>query len=349
MSLNPIMVSELNLPMVLVSANHDHTDTKPLLTLIAKHRAELIAQITQYGAILFRGFSCEDESYFSQAIALCDLGNRCDTSDYDLPRTVLQNDIYTSSDLPPHIPLPLHHEKPRSKNPPDTIYFCCVTPAQKGGGTIVANAESIWQDMPQTIQTKIKEYGVVYKQFFHGKTIKYKLLQKIWGIGSARSWFEYFTTDEKNEIEKKLIQDKLGWEWINKGKELIVSTYLPGALDHPLTHKTNWFNSAAYLNYYANFLYGKLTDLPIHRYLTARYMILKDIFPMVCHYGNGQAFSADEVKEINRIIQKHTRVIRWQKGDFMIVDNLTFMHGKQPHEGNRLLYSCMTKREADKN
>ncbi|EHL29664.1 TauD/TfdA family dioxygenase [Legionella drancourtii] len=343
MSLNFIIASELNLPIVLAATNPGPQDAKPLLALIAEHRAELLVQLIQYGAILFRGFACVDEDYFSQVIDLCGLGRRCDTRDYDLPRTVLQNDIYTSSDLPSYVPLPLHHEKPRSKNPPHNIYFCCVTPALKGGGTIFANAESIWQDMPQAIQQKIMEHGVIYKQFFHGKTMKYAALKKILGQGSIRRWEEYFAMDEKQTIEKKLMQNQQDWEWVNNGRDLIVSTHLPGVLPHPLTHNLTWFNSAAYLNYYANFLYGELKQLSFAKYLAARYLILKDIFPIVCHYGNDTAFSADEVEQINQIIQNHTRVVHWHKGDFMIVDNFTLMHGKQPHEGNRLLYSCMTR------
>lgn len=340
MSLNASIASELNLPIVHAVAAA--AESKPLLALIAEHRAEILEQLTQYGAILFRGFACADEDYFSQVIELCNLGRRCDTSDYDLPRTVLQNDIYTSSDLPPQVPLPLHHEKPRSKNPPHHIYFCCVTPAAHGGGTIFANAESIWQEIPQAMQQKILEHGVVYQQFFHGKTMKYAALQNLLGAGCARRWADYFATDEPSVIEQKLRQNQQDWQWVNNGRDLITLTHLPGVLPHPLTHNLTWFNSAAYLNYYANFLYGALKQLPWAKYLAARYLILKDILPMVCHYGNGDAFSLDEVEQINLIVQKYTRIVNWQQGDFMIVDNYTLMHGKQPHEGNRLLYSCMT-------
>lgn len=341
MAIDTVIDLELNLPRITASANRQ--EEKPLLALIAAHRQDILEQLDQYGAVLFRGFACCDEDYFSKAIALCDLGRRCDTSDYDLPRTVLRHDIYTSSDLPPSIPLPLHHEKPRSKNPPHTLYFCCVTPAQKGGGTIIANAESIWLDMSQIIQNKIKKYGVVYKQFFHGVTRKQGVLKQILGEQCARSWSEYFATNKKEQIEQKLIQDGCDWKWVNKQRDLIAFTYLPGVLPHPRTHQLCWFNSAAYLNYYANFVYGELKQLAWPQYLAARYMILKDLFPIICHCGNGSAFSEAEVLEIQQVIENHTRVVQWQQGDFMILDNFTWMHGKQPHEGNRLLYSCMTE------
>lgn len=344
MNLNTVIASELNLPIVTATENL-FVNEKPLLALIVAHRAEIIELLNQYGGMIFRGFACEDEEYFSKAIELCDLGSRCDTSDYELPRTVLSNDIYTSSDLPPQVPLPLHHEKPRSKRPPHNIYFCCVTPAQRGGGTIFANAEAIWLDMPPMIKNKIMEYGVVYKQFFHGKTRTLNRLRSILGKGCARSWSEHFATAEKKAIEEKLTKEQMEWEWVHKGQDLSVSIHLPGVLTHPSTQKLSWFNSAAYLNYYANFLYGELKQLNWYKYFAARYMILNDLFPMICHYGNGTPFSAKEVVEINRVIERHTRVLTWQQGDFMIVDNYTLMHGKQPHEGKRLLYSCMTERK----
>ncbi|HAT7936475.1 TPA: hypothetical protein JBF32_06510 [Legionella pneumophila] len=332
----------MNIPMVIANQDNLKASPTPLLHFISEYHDEIIQKLNQYGAIVLRGFSCQEENCFSKAIELCALGTRCSTSDYDLPRTVLANEIYTSSDLPAHIPLPLHHEKPRSPKPPNHIYFCCIIPPQEGGGTIFANAEEIWIDIPQDIQNKILEYGVQYKQFFHGHSVKYRVLRKILGNHCARSWVDYFGTEDKTQIEQNLTQKQVVWDWINHGIDLIILNYLPGALKHPLTDKIAWFNSSAYLNYYSNLNYGELKNLRSFKYWASRYLILKDMLPMICHYGNGQEFSAKEISEINQVIQRHTRVFHWQKGDFMIVDNFTFMHGKQAHVGERLLYSCMT-------
>jgi alpha-ketoglutarate-dependent taurine dioxygenase len=343
MGLNYLIAADLNIPVVTAQKEQLDLDTKPLLPLLSTQRNEIMQLLNKHGAILFRGFSCEDEQYFSQVIELSALGSRCDTSDYDLPRTVLNNDIYTSSDLPAYIPLPLHHEKPRSINPPHHIYFCCVIPPQSGGETVFANAAAIWQDMPTGIREKIVNHGVLYKQFFHGPTSRARYLKKILGNGCVRMWPEYFGTEDKKEIEKKLTQNKEHWQWVNKGRDLVMLTFLPGVVTHPLIQKECWFNSVAYLNYYVNLAYGTLKDLPFKKFLAARYVMFKDLLPMVCHYGDGTPFSADEINAINQVIQKHTHALQWQKGDFMIVDNLTLMHGKQPHQGERLLYSCMTE------
>ena len=340
MNLETLIVPGMNVPMLIAASNNKTT----LLELLSEHHAKIMDQLNQYGAVLFRGFSCINPEYFSQAIELCGLGTRCSTKDYDLPRTVLPNEIYTSSDFPAHISLPLHHEKPRSKNPPNHLYFCCVIPAEQDGGTLFANAAAIWRDIPKNIQDKIIEHGVVYKQFFHGKTMQADVLKKILGEKSVRSWSEYFGTDEKMPIEKKLTQEEVVWNWVNKGNDLLILNKLPGALKHPVTHQTLWFNASEYLNYYSNLLYSELNALPFYKYIAMRYLILKDRLPMVCHYGNGQPFSSKDIAEIKRIMQHHTCVFNWQKGDFMIVDNFTFMHGKEPHQGERLLYSCMTQK-----
>lgn len=332
----------MNIPLVISSTN-PQSNTTPLLNLLQEHRVEIVEQLKQYGAVLFRGFACHDAEYFSKAIELCALGQRCSTHDYDLARTILPNEIYTSSDLPGHITLPLHHEKPRSKTPPNHLYFCSVTPAQKGGGTLFAHAGTIWQELPENIQDKIIQHGVLYKQYFHGKTFKTYLIKKILGDNSALDWSEYFDTQDKQLLEKKLIQNQLTWKWVNNDKDLILLNHLPGALNHPLTHQTLWFNVSNYLNYYSNLLYGELKTLSFTKYLAAKYLLLNDMLPMVCHYGNGQPFSAEEITEINQVLQQHTWILNWEKGDFMIVDNFTLMHGKQTHEGNRLLYSCMTQ------
>jgi hypothetical protein len=340
MSLNFEMESNINVPMVRASSQF-RPAAQPLLDFIPKHHESILQQLNQHGAVLFRGFACESEDYFSETIQACGLGERCSTLGYDFPRTVLKNHVYTSSDLPGDVNVHLHHEKPRSKEPPNHIYFCCVIPPEQKGGTLFANADSIWRDMPSRIQTKILEHGVLYKQFFYGTSNTFKVLKKVMGDASVRSWPEYFSTPKRQMVEEKLAQGEATWEWLNQDKDLALFIPLPGARQHPVTKKTLWFNSAAYLNYYAHNTPINLRNLPKH--LARRYLMHKDVFSMVCHYGNGQPFSAKEVASINRILKRHTKVFNWQKGDFMIVDNFTFMHGKQPHHGERLLYSCMTK------
>lgn len=342
MALNTILDPSMSMPMIIASPNQLEASSTPLLDVLKKDLDGIIQQLNEYGAVLFRGFACVDAEYFSNVIELCGLGSRCSTKDYDIPRTLLPNEIYTSSDLPAAIPLPLHHEKPRSKYPPKHIYFCCVTPAQKGGGTIFANAEAIWLDIPKPIRDKMSEHGVMYKQFFHGKSIKHRLLKKVLRDQCPLSWPEYFGTNDKRQLEKKLTNAGVNWGWANKGNDLIIINKLPGALNHPITNQTSWFNSAHYLNYYSNSTYGELTALRSFQYVAGRYLMLTDSLKMVCHYGNGDAFSSADIANINRVIQQHVRVLNWQKGDCMIVDNFTFMHGKEAHEGSRLLYSCMT-------
>jgi alpha-ketoglutarate-dependent taurine dioxygenase len=342
MKLNVTLIPGMNVPMVSAEPKRRKIDTITLFDLINMHKTEIIKQLYQYGAILFRGFACQDAEHFSKAIELCDLGTRGNTIEYDLPRTYLANEICISTDLPPHVPLPLHHEKPRSIQPPSHIYFCCATPATIDGGTLFANAEDIWLDIPKTIQDKIMEHGVVYKQFFHGKTMRHSVLKKILGKPSVRSWSEYFGTDNKSEIEEQLIQNNLTCEWVKNSNDLIILNKLPGALKHQITNKICWFNAANYLNNYSNVIYGQLKTLPFYKYIATKYLISKDILPLVCHYGNGYSFSSDDIEVIDKILQQHTHVLNWQQGDFMIVDNVTFMHGKQTHQGDRLLYSCIT-------
>ncbi len=331
--LDIIIDKDINVPMVIASDKNNHDE---LISLIKQHHAEIIERLNEYGTILFRGFACQDAENFSQVIDLCGLGQRCGTEDYAIPRTLLPNNIYTSSDLPGHLSLPLHHEKPRSKNPPNHLYFCCITPAAQEGGTILANAANIWLDMPQNIQDKILEHGVVYKQFYHGKSLKYYVLKKILGENKVRSWHEQFQGKQNQHIEQQLIAEEVNWSWVNRGKDLIVLNKLPGVRKNPMTSQMCWFNSSGYLNYYAN---------PIKPYQTLahQYLVSQDKLPLTCHYGNEDPFSHQDILIINKLLQKHSIIIKWQKGDFMIVDNYTIMHGKQRHQGDRLLYSCMTQ------
>ena len=312
--------SQINVPLCTVEPT-----TESLLNFIPDYYDDIIAKLNQHGAVLFRGFACIDQDYFSKAIQLCGLGERLSTADYDFPRTILHKDVYTSSDLPGDVVVNLHHEKPRSKEPPHHIYFCCITPPEKKGGTIFANAAAIWRDIPKSIQDKIAEHGVVYQQYFHRNTSqKYRLLKKILGQKGLRSWQEYYLTNDKQVVEDKLALGEATWSWVNGEEDLKLKMPLPGVRQHPLTQEMLWFNSSAYSNNYA-FKVPRGLKHTLQR-MANRYIIAKDELSMVCHYGNGQAFSAREITTINEVLDLHSKVLRWQKGDFMIVDNFTFMH-----------------------
>lgn len=335
MNLDVKLVPGMNIPMILAP-------TMPLLHVLQQYHGELMQQLNQHGAILFRGFGCTTAEHFSEAITLCNLGNRCSTQDYKISRTHLPNELYTSSDLPANMVLPLHHEKPRSKTPPHHIYFCCITPPQQHGGTMLADAAAVWMDMPKTIQDKISEHGILYQQFFHGNTLKQRILKKMLDQNNVSQWSDYFATKDKTQIEARLSKDEVRWHWLNQNNDLLVLNNLPGVTEHPVSKQKLWFNCAGYLNYYTNLLYKDLKHLSMSKYLTTRYLIAKDMLPLVCHYGNGEPFSEEEIEEINRVLHIHTHILNWQEGDFMVVDNYAFMHGKQAHQGKRLLYSCMT-------
>lgn len=341
MSLKIINDPMLQIPLIQASSRQ-----KPLPDLLCEHHDEMVETLNKSGALLFRGFCCEDADSFSQAIDACGLGRRDNTKEYDLPRTYLPNDICLSTDIPAHVTLPMHHEKPRSKKPPNHIYFCCAIPATTKGGTIFANASDIWIDTPSAIKKKIIAKGVIYKQFFHGKTMKYRLLKKVLRNKGLLNWPDYYATEDKQKIESLLAATEFQWEWGNRGKDLILLNKLPGVMQHPFTQQTLWMSAVNYTNYYSNVKYGELTSLGTHEYLAMRYLIAKDSLSLVCHFGDGTPFSAKEIEEIENVFQRHTWVLNWQKGDFMIVDNLTLMHGKQPHEGDRLLYSCITTNDS---
>lgn len=335
-------VPELPIPIVF---NHAYAQLPELLAANYRRLPELLSH---HGALLFRGFSCEHIDLFSKAIAACQLGVRCDTRDYQIPRTQLAHDIYTSNDLPAPVMLPLHHEKPRSQHPPHHLYFCCITPASIGGATLFADARILWQETNPAIQHKIKQHGVMYQQFLHGRSWRSTLLARILGKTCVRYWTDYFQTEQQSIIEQRLAQETSSWHWCHQKTDLVLQNRLPGVRPHPISHELLWFNSAAYLNYFHNLTYGTLKQLRSLQYLAAQYLMNHDMLPLICHYGNGQAFSFEEIVTINHLMEKHTWHCYWQRGDFMIVDNYTLMHGKEPHQGQRLLYSCMTENRPHK-
>lgn len=95
---------------------------------------EFIRQhLSQYGGILFRGFPITSVSAFEQFVKPV----TPELLDYEFgstPRSHLQNKIYTSTEYPARQHIPLHNEQAYTVEWPMKIWFCCITPAEQGGG-----------------------------------------------------------------------------------------------------------------------------------------------------------------------------------------------------------------------
>ena len=108
-----------------------------------------------------------------------------------------------------------------------------------------------------------------------------------------------------------------------------------------MNNKEVWFNQCdhnnQYYNSYQNVLHSRVKSR------VARVLLsYKKLAPNVVLYGDGEPISRTEADQMHVALQKSKISIPWRQGDVMILDNYLCMHGKEPHNGERLILTGMT-------
>ena len=106
-----------------------------LFAAAAEERGSLIAKLRGAGALLFRGFpklTIAEFARFARDLAGRQLLHYVAGAS---PRTQLGGGVYTSTEYPSGITIPLHNELSYTFEWPEYLFFYCVTPPAAGGET----------------------------------------------------------------------------------------------------------------------------------------------------------------------------------------------------------------------
>lgn len=337
-------VNQDKLPLIIQPQEEIHASADYLLQFLNEENNVFQALILKYGAVLFRDFHINSPDEFSKVIDACSLGK---VFNYDLctiPRTKIQKGIYTSINYTDN-DIPMHNEKAYDYDTPSHIYFNCAQPSQTGGYTPLIDGNKLWSALPDKLRNKLETHGILYRRYYYGEGIKLKLIKKIGGGIHCRTWMEQFNTREKSVVDNTLANTIYQHEW-TMGNGLITKKIMPAFRKHPLLDKIIWFNQCHNLNFYfntsADYVYKKLKN-PISRYIMTRSQLL----PLMAFFGNGDSFSKNEINSINTLMRNSRVMTPWQKGDVMVIDNYSCLHGKTAHYGDRLILVGMTQRSSD--
>ena len=130
---------------------------KDMPAFLAAERAHYTEMLPWVGAILFRGFGVRTAELMSRNLAAL----RVRPVNYlggDSPRTALGEAIYTSTDAPPPIKIPLHNELSYATHYPRYLFMACKDPAEEGGQTIIADGRRVFAGVDPEVRELLEAW-----------------------------------------------------------------------------------------------------------------------------------------------------------------------------------------------
>jgi alpha-ketoglutarate-dependent taurine dioxygenase len=267
-------------------------------------------KLLAHGAILFRGFNLRTAAELDALItASCD-----EVAHYQeaaTPRTYVGGNIYTSTDFPPAQRIFLHNENSHCPNWPLRLFFFCLTPAERGGETPVADSRRVMQALDPKVRARFLEKKIMYVRNF--------------GDGLGLPWQAVFNQKEKAEVEAYFRRHRIEWEW--RGEERLRIRYVrEAAAVHPRTGEKVWFN-------HVPLFHISRVEPEARAALLAQFG--EEGLPYNACYGDGSAIEDSVLDEICATYLKEMRLFRWQTGDVLMLDNMLAAHGREPFEGRQ--------------
>jgi len=305
------------LPLVIRPAA-EGADLSGLTAWLRKNRDFVEAQLLRHGALLFRDFPIKTVDDFETVTAAAS-DHLLDYSERSSPRSQVSNKVYTSTDYPASQRIFPHNEHSYAITYPSKLFFCCLTPAQKGGETPLADIRRVTARISPELRERFLRKHWMYMRNF--------------GDGFGLSWQTAFQTDEKEVVEEYCRKAKIGVEW-KEGNRLRTRQVRPAFAAHWSTGETLWFN-------HATFFHVSTLDKIMRDVLTAEFE--DQDLPNNTYYGDGSPIEPAAMEQLRAAYENEMVSFPWQQGDTILLDNMLTAHGRASFTGPRKILFAMAE------
>jgi alpha-ketoglutarate-dependent taurine dioxygenase len=300
---------------------------------ITKNQENIKKLLLKHGALLFRGFPVEGADQFSQVIESLSLGEFVNYIGGDSPRNKVEKKVYTSTEAPPSLLIPLHQELSFMKKHPKHIYFYCDIAPKIKGETIIADARKVFEALNLDVKQRFYMNKVTYVSHYPYQNRIIKLVNRF--QRSHKSWIEVFETSDKNAVEKLCIENEFDWKWLKKDWLEIKQTR-PAIINHPFTKEMVWFNQAHLYDFNPKLLGWK-------NFIAAKLFYLRKSTRLhEVSFADGSIIPRKDLYHILETLNQNTVAFPWKKGDVLVLDNILAMHGRAPFNGPRRILTALT-------
>lgn len=285
---------------------------------------EFGACLSTHGAVLLRGYDVASAAAMAQAVSALG-GLPMPYVEGNSPRTKLgAGGVYTSTEHPAEAFISMHNELSYSASWPNRLYFCCVTPAQTGGHTLLASSAAVLEAMEPRVRAAFESKGVLYIRNLHGGR----------GMQFGPSWQDTFETTDRSTVEAHCARQQIDFEWRDNGTLRLLARR-PATLVHAATGRRVWFNQADQFHPSTN-------SAEVHEALVDVFGDDPLGFPQHACFGDGSPISAETLAHIRDMAERHTVRFDWQRGDCLVIDNVLVSHGRSPYTGERRVLVSMS-------
>jgi alpha-ketoglutarate-dependent taurine dioxygenase len=322
-----------NETLPLVVSPKKHVSRARFVELLKENAAPLKNRLLEHGGILFRGFPLEGAADFSDAIEAVGLGSAVNYIGGDSPRTKVTGAVYTSTEAPSAVKIPLHNELSFVRHFPRHIYFFCdVAPAEKGE-TILGDARRIYRALEPNVRDRFMQRGLKYVSCYFGDSWVMDLVNSL--QPSHKSWRQVFETDDPIEVERLCREHDFEFAWHDSSWIRITQTR-PAAMAHPDTKEWVWFSQAHLYDFNPRLL-GGWRWVAAKAFYARPHTRLHEVF-----HADGSKIARRDLYHIMDTLDRNTVAFPWKRGDMLMLDNVLAMHGRAVFAGKRRILAAMT-------
>lgn len=317
-----------------------------LLAGLDARREWVQEQLTDHGALLFRGFDIEkplDFEAVARAISPTLGKDYMGTS----PRDHVTEYVFNASELPDFFPIPQHCEMSFCGKPPSYLFFFGLEPcAPDSGETPLCDFRKVWNELDPGVRDRFVEGGIRIVRNYASPDA-----DTTDNPTQLKSWPEIFGTTDHAVVEARCREEGFEPEWSKDDALKLVSTQ-PAGRAHPKTGVMAWFSHittfhvTTALAEYRRIAALRPTDrhkglIKIAEALEEKLRALpSEQQAMHSTYLDGSEFPAEDLEHLRDVIWQNMVIDSWQQGDVVAIDNFAVSHGRLPYEGPRQIAVC---------
>jgi alpha-ketoglutarate-dependent taurine dioxygenase len=139
-------------------------------------------------------------------------------------------------------------------------------------------------------------------------------------------------------VQEYCSQYDITCDWIDD-KLLRTAGIAQGVTTHPKTREKVFFNQAH--------LFHVSSLGPIHaEALVSMYGVNR--LPRHARFGDGTEIPDLDLRRVSDAFKKSAITFRWQKGDVLVLDNVSYAHGRRPFKGSRKVLAALMDPSSDR-